>query len=81
MFSTFSFTDPPPRQAKLTNLAIQIGYGGMAISLITVIILCVRFSVDEFYYRVSFNLLLTFLILSILFQSPISRSKSGTFPS
>lgn len=35
-------------QAKLTNLAIQIGYGGMAISLITVIILCIRFSIDEF---------------------------------
>eukprot|EP00092_Neocalanus_flemingeri_P010565 GFUD01011381.1.p1 GENE.GFUD01011381.1~~GFUD01011381.1.p1 ORF type:complete len:1193 (+),score=190.38 GFUD01011381.1:314-3892(+) len=38
-------------QAKLTNLAIQIGYGGMAVSLITVIILSIRFSVDEFYYN------------------------------
>jgi len=38
-------------QAKLTNLAIQIGYGGMAVSLITVIILSVTFSVDEFYYN------------------------------
>jgi len=36
-------------QAKLTNLAIQIGYGGMAVSLITVIILSVQFSVDEFW--------------------------------
>jgi len=38
-------------QAKLTNLAIQIGYGGMAVSLVTVIILSIRFSVDEFYYQ------------------------------
>ena len=37
-------------QAKLTNLAIQIGYGGMAVSLITVLILSIRFSVEEFYY-------------------------------
>lgn len=36
-------------QAKLTNLAIQIGYGGMAVSLVTVLILSIRFSVDEFY--------------------------------
>lgn len=35
-------------QAKLTNLAIQIGYGGMAISLLTVIILCVQFSLKTF---------------------------------
>jgi hypothetical protein len=40
-------------QAKLTNLAIQIGYGGMAVSLVTVIILSIRFSIDEFYYKVS----------------------------
>ncbi|XP_023334000.1 plasma membrane calcium-transporting ATPase 1 isoform X2 [Eurytemora carolleeae] len=38
-------------QAKLTNLAIQIGYGGMAVSLVTVIILSIRFSVDEFVYK------------------------------
>ena len=43
----------PPSQAKLTNLAIQIGYGGMAISLVTVIILSIRFSVDKFYYEVA----------------------------
>ena len=36
-------------QAKLTNLAIQIGYGGMAISLVTVLILSIRFSIEEFY--------------------------------
>ena len=35
-------------QAKLTNLAIQIGYGGMAVSLLTVVILCVQFSVKTF---------------------------------
>jgi len=35
-------------QAKLTNLAIQIGYGGMAVSLVTVVILSIRFSVDQF---------------------------------
>ena len=51
-------TDSPPGmeeeeksvlQAKLTNLAIQIGYGGMAVSLVTVLILSIKFSVDEFY--------------------------------
>ena len=35
-------------QAKLTNLAIQIGYAGMAVSLVTVVILCVRFSIKTF---------------------------------
>jgi len=40
-------------QAKLTNLAINIGYGGMAISFVTVMILFIRFSIDEFYYRES----------------------------
>lgn len=39
-------------QAKLTNLAIQIGYGGMAVSLVTVVILCIRFSIDKFYTEV-----------------------------
>ena len=38
-------------QAKLTNLAIQIGYGGMAVSLVTVIILSIRFSIDEFFNK------------------------------
>ena len=41
-------------QAKLTNLAIQIGYGGMAVSLVTVLILSIRFSIDEFFFKVSF---------------------------
>jgi len=40
-------------QAKLTNLAINIGYGGMAISFVTVLILFIRFSIDEFYTRES----------------------------
>lgn len=35
-------------QAKLTNLAIQIGYAGMAVSLLTVIILMIRFSLKTF---------------------------------
>ena len=39
-------------QAKLTNLAIQIGYGGMAVSLVTVLILSIRFSIDEFFFKV-----------------------------
>ena len=39
-------------QAKLTNLAINIGYGGMAISFVTVLILFIRFSIDNFYTEV-----------------------------
>ena len=35
-------------QAKLTNLAIQIGYAGMAVSLLTVVILMIRFSIKTF---------------------------------
>ncbi len=35
-------------QAKLTNLAIQIGYAGMAVSLLTVVILMIRFSLKTF---------------------------------
>jgi len=59
--ATSGKSSPPPKQefqaededksvlqAKLTNLAIQIGYGGMAISLITVIILSIRFSISTF---------------------------------
>lgn len=38
-------------QAKLTNLAIQIGYAGMFVSLLTVVILCIRFSLKTFYYE------------------------------
>lgn len=35
-------------QAKLTKLAIQIGYGGSFIAALTVIILIVRFSIVTF---------------------------------
>merc|ERR1719412_655074 len=35
-------------QAKLTNLAIQIGYAGMAVSLLTVVILCIKYSIKNF---------------------------------
>merc|ERR1719412_1291998 len=38
-------------QAKLTNLAIQIGYAGMAVSLITVAILCIKFSITTFHFE------------------------------
>merc|ERR1719412_2523805 len=38
-------------QAKLTNLAIQIGYAGMAVSLITVAILCIKFSIKPFHFE------------------------------
>ena len=35
-------------QVKLTKLALQIGYAGVAISLLTVGILCIRFSIKTF---------------------------------
>jgi Ca2+ transporting ATPase len=35
-------------QAKLTKLAIQIGYAGMTIAICTVIVLIVRFSIKEY---------------------------------
>src|SRR5215467_5329200 len=35
-------------QGKLTRLAIQIGYIGMIVALLTVIVLIVRFSWEEF---------------------------------
>ncbi|KAI3382101.1 hypothetical protein SNEBB_009653 [Seison nebaliae] len=35
-------------QTKLTKLAIQIGYAGMTIAILTVIILVIRFCVEEF---------------------------------
>lgn len=37
-------------QAKLTKLAIQIGYGGMAIAIMTVIVLITRYSINNFVY-------------------------------
>ena len=38
-------------QAKLTNLAIQIGYAGMAVSLVTVMVLAIKFSVKTFHFE------------------------------
>ncbi|KAL5013629.1 hypothetical protein ScPMuIL_007899 [Solemya velum] len=38
-------------QAKLTRLAIQIGYAGTAIAVMTVLILIVKFSIVEFVYH------------------------------
>ncbi|CAF3451705.1 unnamed protein product [Rotaria sp. Silwood1] len=38
-------------QAKLTKLAIQIGYAGMTIAILTVLVLLIRFSVEEFIQR------------------------------
>ncbi|CAF3730993.1 unnamed protein product [Adineta steineri] len=35
-------------QAKLTKLAIQIGYAGMTIAILTVLVLLLRFSIEEF---------------------------------
>ncbi|XP_014296752.1 plasma membrane calcium-transporting ATPase 2 isoform X3 [Microplitis demolitor] len=40
-------------QAKLTKLAIQIGYAGSTIAVLTVIILIVQFSVKKFYIQKS----------------------------
>lgn len=37
-------------QAKLTKLAIQIGYGGIAIAIMTVIVLITRYSINEYVY-------------------------------
>ncbi|CAF4008272.1 unnamed protein product [Rotaria magnacalcarata] len=38
-------------QAKLTKLAIQIGYAGMTIAIMTVLVLLIRFSIEEFIQR------------------------------
>ncbi|CAF0797946.1 unnamed protein product [Rotaria sordida] len=38
-------------QAKLTRLAIQIGYAGMTIAILTVLVLLIRFSIEEFVQR------------------------------
>ena len=35
-------------QAKLTRLAIQIGYGGMTIAILTVIVLIIRYCIKEY---------------------------------
>ncbi|CAF0918576.1 unnamed protein product, partial [Didymodactylos carnosus] len=38
----------PILQAKLTKLTIQIGYAGMTIAILTVLVLFIRFSIEEF---------------------------------
>lgn len=38
-------------QAKLTKLALRIGYIGMIVALLTVLVLIARFSWEEFYIR------------------------------
>ena len=54
-------------QAKLTNLAIQIGYGGMAVSLVTVLILSIKFSVDKFHYEVRIqNMMMMMMMMTQL---------------
>jgi P-type Ca2+ transporter type 2B len=40
-------------QAKLTKLAIQIGYVGMTIAICTVIVLIVRYCITEYGYKKS----------------------------
>ena len=58
-------------QAKLTKLAIQIGYGGMTIAICTVIVLIVRFCIKEYgqdkkpLTPAIFNPLIKFLITGI----------------
>ena len=39
-------------QGKLTHLAIQIGYGGMAVGLATTLVLTIKFSIEKFYFQV-----------------------------
>ena len=56
-------------QAKLTNLAIQIGYGGMAVSLVTVLILSIKFSVDKFHYEVRIrNIIMMMMMMMMMTQ-------------
>ena len=52
-------------QAKLTNLAIQIGYGGMAVSLVTVLILSIKFSVDKFHYEVRIRYMMMMMMTQL----------------
>ncbi len=58
-------------QAKLTKLAIQIGYAGMTIAICTVIVLIVRFCIKEYgqdkkpFNASIFNPLIKFLITGI----------------
>ena len=57
-------------QAKLTRLAIQIGYGGMTIAILTVIVLIIRYCIKE--YAILKNPL-TIAIISPLIKILITR--------
>ena len=49
--SGFKMKERSILQAKLTKLAIQIGYAGMTIAILTVLVLLLRFSIEEFIQR------------------------------
>ena len=49
--SAFKAKERSILQAKLTKLAIQIGYAGMTIAILTVLVLLLRFSIEEFVQR------------------------------
>lgn len=48
---TSTGSDKSVLQAKLTNLAIQIGYAGMAVSVLTVAILCIQFCINMYVWE------------------------------
>jgi len=58
-------------QAKLNTLTIQIGYGGILIAILTVIVLIVRYCLQEYVFGVTrlsltiFRPLIKFLIIGI----------------
>ena len=68
-------------QAKLTKLAIQIGYGGMTIAICTVIVLIVRFCIKEYgqdkkpLTPAIFNPLIKFLITGSLLNKNNQSTK------
>ena len=62
-------------QAKLTKLAIQIGYGGMAIAIMTVVVLITRYSITNFVYG---NTKLTTAIFQPLVKYLITGNISGS---
>ncbi|CAF1142520.1 unnamed protein product, partial [Didymodactylos carnosus] len=49
--SRFRIKERSILQAKLTKLAIQIGYAGMTMAILTIVVLLIRFSVEEFAYK------------------------------
>ena len=58
-------------QAKLTRLAIQIGYAGSFVAVITVLILCIRFSVSHYlvegnaFSLADFQYFINFMIIGV----------------